>query len=77
MDSENNIYNLFTKYVKDSEIEDISLDEKLKILHETEDKIDKEYNEIKYHIHIINAYTISKYKYNEQIDKINSRIIKL
>ena len=69
--SESNIYNLFSKFIKDSEIEDIRLDEKLKLLHETDDKIDKEYQEIKNIMNTITAYIISRDRYNKQIDKIN------
>ena len=71
--SETIIYNLFSKFIKDSEIEDIRLDEKLKLLHETEDKIDKEYQEIKNIMNTITAYIISRDRYNKQIDKINIR----
>lgn len=70
MNNEHNIYKLLNTLLLQSDIEDMSTNDKLDLMNETYNEINKEIDNIKQSMELIFSFTAARGRYNERIDDI-------
>ena len=70
MSNERNIYKLLNDLITQSDLDDISTNDKLEVMKKTEDEIFKEIDNIKQYSALIMSFAIAKGRYNERINDI-------